>query len=82
MDRDIDITMTWRRWDDPSKVYIRRSGRRIQVAAPYNVEFIKGAKQLHGRWRMRTRIWSFLRQDETRLLSLIKHAYGPDAIAK
>ncbi len=48
---------------------------RLQVSAPYNDQFVAGAKQLSGKWKYRSRVWSFPVESQPLLLKLIEDCY-------
>ncbi len=51
-------------------VEIRYKGRRIYVICPANKEFARVAKQLMGRYRKATGIWTFSRRCEEMVVNL------------
>lgn len=57
-------------------VRVKDVASRIQVAAPFNQEFVKGAKELGGRWRYRSGVWSFPGYQRSKLNELLERVYG------
>lgn len=60
-------------------VLITRAQSRIQVISPYNDQFVLGAHALGGRWKERSRCWSFPAHTSAQiaeLANLIWHVYG------
>ena len=61
-------------------VTVRLVGQtRIHVAAPFNPEFIVGAREL-GRWKPATRVWTFSSSSERLVIDLCERVYGQEAI--
>ena len=52
-----------------------RQGR-VHVSAPYRTEFIQAAHRLNGRWRPRSRVWSFPPEAHKEVLAVCKEIYG------
>lgn len=67
---------------------IRQSGRvrvirvkgRLHVISPESDIFMEGARELSGRWKRRSGVWSFPGRSERLLRELIARVYGADAL--
>lgn len=57
-------------------VYTRMQMSRFQVSVPYSTEFIVQAHLLEGRWKRRSRMWSFPREDYMKVARLINKLFG------
>lgn len=62
------------------KVKIWQDGRRLHVIAPENPDFVKGARELAGRFRWRTKTWSFDLQSRRLVLALVETIYGKGSL--
>lgn len=68
---------------DSGRVVFIRDHRRIQVIAPHNKEFAKGAGELAGRFKHKTQVWSFDCRLEKRVRELVEKVWpgnGKNAI--
>lgn len=64
-------------------VMAARRGNRIQVVAPYKPGFPKAAREIAGRWRFRSRCWSFPASNAAQrsaLTALIVRFHGADQL--
>lgn len=64
---------------DTEQGFIRmtRSSSRIHISCPYSPHFIKRAREIGGRWRPRSGVWSFSGQS-IRLILLALSEVFPD----
>lgn len=62
------------------RVVIRSEGHRLQVAAPFSKGFNIAAKDLGGRWRYRTKVWSFPWSNRRSVLQLVRDTFGAEAM--
>lgn len=60
-------------------IKFRAVGRRFQVESPYNQEFILAAHQMEGRWRRRSRVWSFPRASYLKVTLAVCRIYGVES---
>lgn len=51
-------------------------GGRIHVSCEYSHEFVKRAKELSGKWRARTKVWSFDACSSRLVVELCQSIYG------
>lgn len=58
------------------KITITTASEKITVVAPYNAEFVSGAKRLNGRWSKPA--WVFDARDADRVRALCVECYGTD----
>ena len=65
---------------DSGGVLITWQGRRLQVCAPLNPAFVDGARELLGRWRPTSRMWTFNVRSARLVMELCIKVYGKDAI--
>ena len=54
---------------------------RILLSVPFNDDFRLGARALKGRYRYRTRRWSFSRFISPQVAALVARVYGPTGLA-
>lgn len=54
----------------------RRIGTRVQVKVPYNKDFIVAAHHMKGRWRGRSKVWSFPDNCLGDLQQALREVYG------
>lgn len=62
------------------RVLIRSQNSRLQISAPYNSEFNRRGRELGGKWRQRTRVWSFPWDSHRLVLQLVCTIYGESAL--
>lgn len=62
------------------EVTITSRRKRCQVHAPLNPEFVDGANALGGRWRPKTKVWTFSIRSIHLVVELCVRVYGRDAI--
>jgi len=62
------------------QVVIQPVGRRLQVISPYEPEFAREAKQMGGKWRRRSQVWSFPGYVRPLLLALIEKVYHTEPV--
>lgn len=55
--------------------------RRFQVSCPENAEFIAGAKSLKGRFRPRTKTWTFYSWQSSPVITLCNKVFGHERVA-
>jgi hypothetical protein len=77
-----NMTDFWRRrkadikaMQDSGKVVFVRDHRRLQVIAPENREFVKGARELAGRFKRKTQVWSFDARLEKKVRELVEQVW-------
>lgn len=63
-------------------VLVRYVGSRMQVTAPYSEAFILEAHRLGGRWRTRSKVWSFPEPVHKLVILHIKRIFGEGMINK
>lgn len=63
-------------------VILTVAGSRLQVSAPYNEEWIREAKRLSGRYRYRSKRWSFPLTNEVQVLKTLRRIFEDQAITK
>lgn len=56
------------------------SGGKVHVTCPYNKDFERSAKELSGRWRSTSMMWSFPAVSQRLVVELCTRVYGKDAI--
>lgn len=60
----------------PIKVVVSKSGSRIHFFLPYSETFLSHAHRLEGRWKKRSRVWSFDQRHLAELLEVCKGIYA------
>jgi hypothetical protein len=60
---------------DSGKVVFVRDHRRLQVIAPENRDFVKGAQELAGRFKRKTQVWSFDARLEKKVRELVEQVW-------
>lgn len=58
------------------RIKVSRPASRVQVTAPYNEEFNRGARSLSGKWRHRTKVWTFPSVAYKSVVDLCRTIYG------
>ena len=53
---------------------------RIHVSSPFQGEFITGARELLGRWKAATGVWTFDFRSKRHVIELCERVYGKEAI--
>lgn len=56
------------------------TGVRLNVVSPYHEDFAIGARELLGRWRQKTSVWTFDTRTYKPLLALANRVYGADNV--
>lgn len=49
---------------------------RFHVIAPYSIELVAGARALNGRWRARSKVWSFDKSQFDDVMALLCKVYS------
>lgn len=62
------------------KVRLRGAGTRLHVIAPESSAFAVGARELGGRWRYRSQVWTFPGHARRLVVGLIERTYGAEAL--
>lgn len=62
------------------KLLATTKGGRIQITAPYSLQFLEKARLLGGKWKYRSRMWSFHLLKKDILLPILCTIYGRDNI--
>lgn len=57
-------------------VHVTQVESRLHVVVPYKEEFTHRAKELGGRWRTRSQVWSFPVAARRLLMELLREIYG------
>ncbi len=55
-------------------------GARLHVVAPKHDSFIQGAIELNGRWRARSKVWSFSGRSKRLVIELANRVFGPENV--
>lgn len=67
---------------DSGKVVFVRDHRRLQVIAPENRDFVKGAQELAGRFKRKTQVWSFDARLEKKVRELVEQVWPGQGFSK
>jgi hypothetical protein len=60
---------------ESGRVVFIRNHKRLQVIAPQNKDFIKGAEELAGRFKRKTQVWSFDARLEKKVRELVEQVW-------
>lgn len=65
-----------RAFTEQGRVFVFWCNGRLHVAAPPTYEFERTAKEMAGRWRPKTRVWSFAANQKPAILRALWAFYG------
>jgi excisionase family DNA binding protein len=57
-------------------ISIKTDGSKLYVESPYNIEFVKAARDLGGRWDGARKAWGFASKNEAHVRKLLTDCYG------
>ena len=60
------------------RMIAKKRGSRVQIHTEYNGEFVKRAHLLDGRWRKRSKVWSFPETSWRKLKAAVRELYGEE----
>lgn len=65
---------------EQGKVLASMYQTRLHITSPFHPAFARGARELGGRWRPRSRVWTFAYDSRRLALELVVTCYGPAAL--